>query len=407
MNNLTISDDKIIDYFFSGETIRKKSYEIYQLTLKNQTSFILHEENLPLAADFVAGVIRENYPDLKIPYHCRYNHFQGINTPRLNLINKKLSSLSSDEQLKSLIDLTIVSVLLDAGAGSAWKYHDQELNIINNRSEGLALATMVMFQNGFFSDDHNRQLIVSSKKLKLISEQDLGTQMQVSANNPMDGLTGRTLLLQKLGLHMENHRDIFPNSRPSDLFSNIKNEVNAEEILKLLLIHLGPIWPSPIKINKVPMGDTWSYAKLSSNEKDQLVPFHKLSQWLSYSIIFLLEKFKIKVANIHQLTGLPEYRNGGLFLDLNVIELKPELIKSGINQFAPDSPTIIEWRALTICLLDKIHPLICHIFHLDPKVFTLPQVLEGGTWLAGRKIAKQKRSDGGPPINIISDGSVF
>ena len=38
----------------------------------------------------------------------------------------------------------------------------------------------------------------------------------------------------------------------------------------------------------------------------------------------------------------------------------------------------------------------------------LVKVLEGGTWTAGRKIAKEKRPEtSGPPIVIISDGTVF
>lgn len=36
------------------------------------------------------------------------------------------------------------------------------------------------------------------------------------------------------------------------------------------------------------------------------------------------------------------------------------------------------------------------------------KVLEGGTWTAGRKIAKEKRPETcGPPIVIVSDGTVF
>jgi hypothetical protein len=38
----------------------------------------------------------------------------------------------------------------------------------------------------------------------------------------------------------------------------------------------------------------------------------------------------------------------------------------------------------------------------------LVKVLEGGTWTAGRKIAKEKRPETcGPPIVIVSDGTVF
>jgi hypothetical protein len=34
-------------------------------------------------------------------------------------------------------------------------------------------------------------------------------------------------------------------------------------------------------------------------------------------------------------------------------------------------------------------------------------MLEGGSWAAGRRIARSLRADGGSPITVISDGTVF
>ena len=34
-------------------------------------------------------------------------------------------------------------------------------------------------------------------------------------------------------------------------------------------------------------------------------------------------------------------------------------------------------------------------------------ILEGGTWAAGRKIARERRVDGRPPLEVTSDGTVF
>jgi hypothetical protein len=31
----------------------------------------------------------------------------------------------------------------------------------------------------------------------------------------------------------------------------------------------------------------------------------------------------------------------------------------------------------------------------------------GGTWAAGRLIARKTRADGGPPFHVVSDGTVF
>ena len=67
----------------------------------------------------------------------------------------------------------------------------------------------------------------------------------------------------------------------------------------------------------------------------------------------------------------------------------------------------MEWRALTVALLDEIAPLVRGKLGLTAAQLPLAAVLEGGTWSAGRRIAKEKRADGGPPVRIISDGSVF
>ncbi len=105
------------------------------------------------------------------------------------------------------------------------------------------------------------------------------------------------------------------------------------------------------------------------------------------------------------MTGLPEYRNGGLFIDFGVLKLKSK-DQNGDKErlFSVDSQEIVEWRALTICLLD----IVADNFKDLIKENTLPKVLEAGTWKLGREIAAELRPDTkSPPINIISDGTVF
>jgi hypothetical protein len=62
---------------------------------------------------------------------------------------------------------------------------------------------------------------------------------------------------------------------------------------------------------------------------------------------------------------------------------------------------------LTVALLDRIAPLVRERLGVDAASFPLARVLEGGTWAAGRLIAREKRADGGPPFKISSDGTVF
>jgi hypothetical protein len=68
---------------------------------------------------------------------------------------------------------------------------------------------------------------------------------------------------------------------------------------------------------------------------------------------------------------------------------------------------VIEWRAMTVALLDRLRPLVAKELDLALNDFPLARLLEGGTWAAGRRLAKQIRADGRPPISIVSDGTVF
>jgi len=135
------------------------------------------------------------------------------------------------------------------------------------------------------------------------------------------------------------------------------------------------------------------------------VPIHKLSQWLAYSLIEPLEAAGIAVTDIDGLTGLAEYRNGGLFLDLGVIVPRDAGLAARV--LAVDDEAVVEWRALTVALLDRVAEGVRAALGMDARCLPLAKVLEGGTWAAGRRIAGEKRPGGAPPLTIVSDGTVF
>jgi len=68
---------------------------------------------------------------------------------------------------------------------------------------------------------------------------------------------------------------------------------------------------------------------------------------------------------------------------------------------------VVEWRALTVALLDRIAEGVRQRLQLDSASLPLAKVLEGGTWAAGRLLARERRADASPPIKIFSDGTVF
>jgi hypothetical protein len=194
--------------------------------------------------------------------------------------------------------------------------------------------------------------------------------------------------------------------RPGGLYDLLatSGEVPARGILIALLRHLGPIWPGREVLDGVPLGDCWRHPGIRRADATAgLIPFHKLSQWLAYSLVEPLQAAGIRVVGLDALTGLAEYRNGGLFLDAGVIALAdPE---DAGRQHAPGSALVVGWRALTVALLDAVAPLVRE--RLGVTDFPLARVLEGGTWWAGRRLAAERRADGGPPLAIASDGTLF
>jgi hypothetical protein len=149
----------------------------------------------------------------------------------------------------------------------------------------------------------------------------------------------------------------------------------------------------------LPPGDVWRHSRLG------VIPFHKLSQWLTYSLCEPLEQAGVAVTHLGGLTGLPEYRNGGLFVDAGVLVPRDPAALTAVH--AVDSDLVIEWRALTVALLDRVAAGVRARLALTEDALPLARVLEGGTWRAGREIAAEKRAGGTPPLRITSDGTVF
>ena len=402
MSNSQYSE-KDIDFLLSPEAIRTSSEAIFELTKNGQTHFNYHEENFNDVVDFVIKVINENYPDLNIPFHSRWGHFRVGGIDRAKMLNENISKEDVLEKARIKLDLVITSVLLDAGAGALWSFTEASSGKIFNRSEGLGVASFYLFLAGNLS--HEGTLQATSKGLQDLTTANLKKAFQVSETNPLIGVEGRLSLLKNLGKTIEDKKDIFPGGRPGSLVDYLKGRygmtVTGPQLLRAVLDGLGEIWPGRIRLGGVNLGDVWNYSKVPG----KMAAFHKLSQWMTYSLIEPLEEAGFTITGVDLLTGLAEYRNGGLILDRNLISLKsPQLIDVSHR---PESELIIEWRGLTVACLDRIGAEVQKKLNKSKTDFPLAKVLEGGTWWAGRKAAKLKRNDGSPPLKIDSDGTVF
>jgi hypothetical protein len=383
------------------------------------------------AARTVAEITRERYPWDDIPYHSRWRHFEAGGTNRLDELNRLLGDrVLPHARARAQIDLAVVSVLLDAGAGPSWRYVEPATGQQFARSEGLAVASFHAFTSGLFSSDPDRPLQADAAGLRALVTDRLGDAFQVSEVNALLGLPGRAMLLRRLGEAMAEQPEVFgEDGRPGGLFDTLVSPrgpeapptatIAAHDILSQLLMSLSHIWPAANSIDSIAadgsdivggdpahaLGDCWRHSAVEGPGLTRgWMPFHKLSQWLTYSLLEPFEWAGVRVGGIDALTALPEYRNGGLLIDTGVIVPKdPALLE---RSWKVGDEFIVEWRALTVALLDELAPRVRHVLGRSEAQMPLACVLEGGTWAAGRELAQRLR-DGLPPLRIESDGTVF
>ncbi len=409
---LKTSEEAAARSLLSAKAVRERAHEMLRIGLEDGLAeWRVDLSRLPATADLVAEVIRANYPGLKVPFHARWRHFVVGGRDLWAELSRKADWRDRADKARAAFDLAIVSVLLDAGAGPAWRYVDAATGVTSNRSEGLAVASLRLFEEGTLSAQDDPYRV---DRLTKVTGELLGKVFQVSDDNPMVGLEGRAGLLRRLDTQMLARPDLFAlegSPRPGGLFDamvarSVDGRLQASIILEVLLEALGPIWEGRLTLGGLPLGDCWRHPAIRREDAtDGLVPLHKLSQWLSYSLIEPLQEAGIEVVDIDGLTGLAEYRNGGLFVDDGVLVARDpaQLVKPQ----AVSDPLVVGWRSLTVALLDQIAPLVRERLGVRAEDFPLARVLEGGTWSAGRRLARERRADSGPPFTILSDGTVF
>lgn len=385
----------------SAAAVRERAHEMLDIALAGGLAeWRVDLDRLSDAAALTAEETVANYPDLDVPFHARWRHFEVDGRDLWAERAEAMAWPDPADAARAEFDLAIVSVLLDAGAGMDWRYRDAATGAVMGRSEGLAIASLRLFESGALSSDPQHPL--KADALAGVDAALLAAAFQATDGNPLVGIEGRAALLRRLGDAV---------GRPGDLYDLMAARAQdgalpATMILDVLLERLGPIWPGRLTLGGLPLGDCWRHPAIKRDDAtDGLAPLHKLSQWLAYSLIEPLEQSGLTVTDIDGLTGLAEYRNGGLLVDAGVLVLRDPAAAD--RKHPVESPLVVGWRTLTVALLDRMAPLVRKRLGVSAQDFPLARMLQGGAWAAGRRIAGQRRADGGPPITVLSDGTVF
>ncbi|EXJ89008.1 hypothetical protein A1O3_02072 [Capronia epimyces CBS 606.96] len=443
-----MGQDPKVKYLLSLTAVRQRAKVVGDAAQAGQLNhFDLDETRMDEVADFVTSVIKRDFgPDRfdTIPPHGRWQHFEAGKVPRIaDMIDGWRREACDDMEIaRRLVDLFFVSVLLDAGAGDGWRWIEPGTGRTYERSEGIAVASLYMFQKlDFTVKKDGKTPLVDGKALEQLPVDVLVEGFQTSETNPMLGVGSRTDLLRRLGKSLLGQSDVFgEEGRPGNIVDYMTKSTADParldilvfwDVLQALLI---PIWPHDrTTVHGQPIGDAWPLRVLQkhlrnastklddvdvdiddeSNAED-IQPFHKLTQWLTYSLMVPFQRILgVQWTNAESLTALAEYRNGGLFVDLGALSLKKEALDRGLKAsggplplFEAGDDVIIEWRAMTLVLIDKLYSMV--LSRMDRVHLTLAQLLEAGTWKSGREIAARRRPDTkSSPILIESDGTVF
>ncbi|CAP73295.1 uncharacterized protein PODANS_2_6910 [Podospora anserina S mat+] len=455
-------------YLRSLSAVRERCQILWSKALKNDLRhFDVDMRKFPDVVSFVANIIKRDYdaPFTTIPPHGRYQHFGVGGRDRIAhlLATWPEDMVDNTEKCKRMIDLFLVSVLLDAGAGTKWSYKSVENGRVYRRSEGIAVATLDMFKTGLFSGSPANKYQVDKEGLRQLTVEKLAQGLQSTPGNEMAGLEGRAQLLIRLSEALNNTEYFGEDGRPGNMLDHILSHPSTQAssviivpltvLWNVLIDGLAPIWPpSRTAINGVSLGDAWPCSSMPQPAQsptsptfspfpnttgqsngiapwESILPFHKLTQWLTYSLMQPMQSImKIQFAGQELLTGLPEYRNGGLFIDMGVMTLKPEDQERGLQHYAeycqrtgtkavevapmfePSDDVIVEWRGATVGFLDMLALEVNRVLkaELAGGELSLAQVLEAGSWKGGREIAEVSRPNTKePPILIDSDGTVF
>ena len=421
---MSAQDFGAFESLLSAGAVRERCRRIGELAIVGQANwFSINETNFRRCVKLVGNTCLKNYPDLNIPCHSRWRHFEIGETDLWRHYTQNTQNFKGEkiDLARSAVDLVFLSVLLDAGAGGDWVFEDPVTGKLLSRSEGLAAASVELFFNHIARFEHVTGWVMDADSLKLMTQKKLASAFQHSCKNPLAGIDGRFSLLQGLASVLENDRtDQQRYGRPGNLIDEClavskksfrgKVSVDAAQVLAIVLKRFGAMWPSGYYIQhgrkRLNLGDCGYHSQLTTgDETDGIVPFHKLSQWLTYSLIEPLQWAGIKVVDLDGLTGLPEYRNGGLFIDTGSLQpLDQGLLQSRLTL---NSEAVVEWRALTVYLLDRLAVDLRATLKLSAKQLPLCSVLQGGTWAAGRELAARLRPQAAPPLNLVADGTIF
>lgn len=385
--------------------IRERARQLLQRARDGQSRwFRVDDDASATTADAVVSCVRGRHP----PLHSVWRAVEAGGLNRRGQLDALMGGLPIPSKAHALVDFTTIAVLLGGMPARGWRYTEAASGRAFEGDQGLAVAALHAFAGGLFSGDPQRPLQADSTGLRALVHDHLAAAFQVTEANPLPALAERATLLRRLGEVMSEQPEVFGDfGRPGGLFDMIVTpfghgiphtaDVAAHNILSQVLVSLSQLWPAGGSIGNFPLGDCWRHeAVRGEGPTDGWMPLHERGQWLAYSLLEPFEWAGVKVRDVDLLTALPDPATCGLLLDTGWLRLRDADMAQ--EHWRPKDEIVVEWRALTVALMDELGSTLRERLRLDASHQPLARLL-GSAQAAGRAQAERLRA--GRPALLV------
>ncbi len=270
------------------------------------------------------------------------------------------------------------------------------------------MASLRAMQEGLFSADPRKPWRADAAALASLSAARLGEAFQHGPQNPLARAGGQGLAAAPPRRRRRGPARTCSARRPGSAISTISGSrsatiCRAPEMLRLLLHAFGPIWPGRLLLGGVPLGDCGRHRAVPGDGIRAVSQAQPMARLFADRAARRCRVHRHRHRRADRPRRIPQRRSVHRHRG-HRRRATPSCRADALDPFAEE---IVEWRALTIALLDRLAEQVRQLLGVAPSAFPLARVLEGGSWAAGREIAAERRPDGAPPLLIASDGTVF
>ncbi|MEI2386231.1 DUF1688 family protein [Breoghania sp. JC706] len=362
------------------------------------------------AADRVAALIQERWPDLALPFHSLWRRFEAGGHDRFAGLANARQWADVREMGRAAFDMALVSGFLGIVAPTDWGYDDGISQERYGGEEGLAIASLAMIASGLFSGVPGDPLRADAGQLVRISTDEIASGLQVGAGADaglMD-CAGRAEALRRLGEAVGLRDDLFSREddpRPGGLFDLLFDEglsgpLSAQRILDVVADGLVPVFAGGPQLGGIPLGDTHHHPAVAGEgtapATEGLLPLHSRLQRLVTDLAEPLVWAGVEIVGLETLTACSDPQAVGLLFDLALLKR----IGPAVTQTEPDigDALVVESRGLTVALFDRLAAKVRERLGVTEEEMPLAGLLEGGMRYAAGKIALEKRDSAAPAL---------